>query len=148
MVDKYAYVADFEEIKENEFNLNIPRYVDTFEAEEQIDIREVQKEIAGIDADLAKVEKQMAEIFEGVACFMIRIPLPDTWQKKMLSEVAKVQTGIASGRSDIPIRCGYSYLRVANVQDGYFDLREIKTIEIPRHEIAPIFTSKRRCAVH
>ena len=58
-VDKYAYVADFDEIKENDFNLNIPRYVDTFEEEEEIDIRSVQEEIDEIDTELAQVQKQM-----------------------------------------------------------------------------------------
>lgn len=56
---KYAYVADFEEIKENDFNLNIPRYADTFEEEKEIDIRAVQQEIDGIDAELAVVQEQM-----------------------------------------------------------------------------------------
>ena len=37
-LDKYAHLATFEEIAENDFNLNIPRYVDTFEEEEEIDI--------------------------------------------------------------------------------------------------------------
>ncbi len=58
-VDKYAYVADFDEIKENDFNLNIPRYVDTFEEEEEIDIRAVQAEIDELDAELAQVQVQM-----------------------------------------------------------------------------------------
>ena len=58
-VDKYAYVADFAEIKENDFNLNIPRYVDTFEEEEEIDIRAVQQEIDALDAELAQVQAQM-----------------------------------------------------------------------------------------
>jgi type I restriction enzyme M protein len=58
-VDKYAYVADFEEIEENDFNLNIPRYVDTFEEEEEIDIRAVQAEIDDLDAELAQVQEQM-----------------------------------------------------------------------------------------
>lgn len=58
-VDKYAYVADFDEIKENDFNLNIPRYVDTFEEEEEIDIREVQGEIDSLEAELAQVQEQM-----------------------------------------------------------------------------------------
>ena len=40
--DKFSYVAAFEEIKENEFNLNIPRYVDTFEEEAEVDIDAVQ----------------------------------------------------------------------------------------------------------
>ncbi|VUG08357.1 hypothetical protein PPOLYM_04792 [Paenibacillus polymyxa] len=42
-VDKYAHVASLEEIKANEFNLNIPRYVDTLEEEQVIDLAEVSK---------------------------------------------------------------------------------------------------------
>ena len=58
-VDKYSYVADFDEIKENDFNLNIPRYVDTFEEEVEIDIRAVQEEIDELDTKLAHVQEQM-----------------------------------------------------------------------------------------
>ena len=58
-VDKYAYLATFEEIEENDFNLNIPRYVDTFEEEEEIDIAAVQAEIGKIEAELAVVEEKM-----------------------------------------------------------------------------------------
>ena len=57
--DKYSYVASFDEIKENDFNLNIPRYVDTFEEEELVDIAEVQRNIATIEAKLAEVQAQM-----------------------------------------------------------------------------------------
>ena len=60
-VDKFSYVATFEEIKENEFNLNIPRYVDTFEEEEIIDIAEVQTNIKNIKSELEVVEKDLAE---------------------------------------------------------------------------------------
>jgi type I restriction enzyme M protein len=59
-VEKYAYRATVKEIAENDYNLNIPRYVDTFEAEEEIDIDAVQEEIDGIEAELAKTRKQMA----------------------------------------------------------------------------------------
>ena len=45
--------------EENDFNLNIPRYVDTFEEEAPVDIKAVQKEITKIDAELKKVEKQI-----------------------------------------------------------------------------------------
>lgn len=65
-VDKYAYLATFDEIKENEFNLNIPRYVDTFEEEEPIDIDAVQKEIDELEAELVKVRKQMAEKLKAI----------------------------------------------------------------------------------
>ena len=58
--DKYAYAAKFDEIKENEFNLNIPRYVDTFEKEEEIDIRAVQNEIDNLEEELKKVQDEMA----------------------------------------------------------------------------------------
>lgn len=57
--DKYSYVANIDEIKENDYNLNIPRYVDTFEEEEEIDIPVVQKEIEGLEAELVDVRGQM-----------------------------------------------------------------------------------------
>lgn len=59
-VDRYAYVATYEEIKENDYNLNIPRYVDTFEEEEPVDLEEVAKNIENIKAELKDVEEQMA----------------------------------------------------------------------------------------
>lgn len=58
-VDKYAARVTFEEIKENEFNLNIPRYVDTFEEEEEVDIPAVQKRIEKLEEDLAEVRQTM-----------------------------------------------------------------------------------------
>ncbi|SUY45977.1 Type I restriction-modification system methyltransferase subunit [Clostridium putrefaciens] len=63
-IDKYSYVATLEEIKENDCNLNIPRYVDTFEAEEMVDMDEVANNIANIKAELEDVEKQMAKYLE------------------------------------------------------------------------------------
>lgn len=59
VIDKYSYVAKLDEIKENDYNLNIPRYVDTFEEEEEVDIPTVQKEIVGLEKELAGVRKQM-----------------------------------------------------------------------------------------
>jgi type I restriction enzyme M protein len=59
-VDKYAHPASFAEIEENEFNLNIPRYVDTFEPEPEIDIAQLQKEIEQIEKELAETQKKMA----------------------------------------------------------------------------------------
>lgn len=58
-VDKYCHVVSFDEIKGNDFNLNIPRYVDTFEEEEPIDIEEIKRNIAQIDAELKEVQAQM-----------------------------------------------------------------------------------------
>jgi len=58
-VDKYAYLAGLEEIRENDFNLNIPRYVDTFEDEEPIEIEAVQEEIEGLEGELAEIQIRM-----------------------------------------------------------------------------------------
>jgi len=58
-VDKYAYLSSFNEIKENDFNLNIPRYVDTFEEEEEIDLMAVRKERVKLKSELADLEKEM-----------------------------------------------------------------------------------------
>lgn len=65
-VEKYAYLATLEEIKENDFNLNIPRYVDTFEEEEEIDIDAVQQEIDQLENELAEVRARMAVLLKDV----------------------------------------------------------------------------------
>jgi type I restriction enzyme M protein len=58
-VEKYSYLATFDEIKENDFNLNIPRYVDTFEPEPPVNMKKVNAEISAIKKDLAIVEGEM-----------------------------------------------------------------------------------------
>jgi type I restriction enzyme M protein len=58
-VDKYAYLAGPEAIKENEYNLNIPRYVDTFEEEQEIDLKAVRKERERLKKELAGLEIEM-----------------------------------------------------------------------------------------
>lgn len=60
-VDKYAYVATRDEIRENDYNLNIPRYVDTIEEEAEVDIAAVQKRIGSIEAELEHVRVEMAK---------------------------------------------------------------------------------------
>lgn len=57
--DKFSYIATYEEIQENDFNLNIPRYVDTFEEEAEVDIALVQKEIENLEVELKEVQGQM-----------------------------------------------------------------------------------------
>jgi type I restriction enzyme M protein len=57
--DKYAYRATLADIQENDYNLNIPRYVDTFEEEAEIDIKATQKNIEKLKKELVDVEKQM-----------------------------------------------------------------------------------------
>lgn len=60
-IDKYAYRAKQKEIKENEFNLNIPRYVDTFEPEIEVDIVGLQREINGLESQLTETREKMSQ---------------------------------------------------------------------------------------
>ena len=58
--DKYSHIASLEEIKENDYNLNIPRYVDTFEEEEVVDLDEVSKELKALDIDMKTTDDTIA----------------------------------------------------------------------------------------
>jgi type I restriction enzyme M protein len=58
-VDKYAYLATPDEMAGNDYNLNIPRYVDTFEEEAQIDLLAVRAEREKLKAELADLEVKM-----------------------------------------------------------------------------------------
>ncbi len=60
-VEKYSHIATFEEIKENEFNLNIKRYVDTFEEEEEINIEETKSNIRAIEFEIKELENKLEE---------------------------------------------------------------------------------------
>ena len=71
-VDKYAYVASLDEIKENDYNLNIPRYVDTFEEEEEIDLLAVRAERETLKAQLTELETEMARYLEELGYETIR----------------------------------------------------------------------------
>lgn len=63
-VDRYAYVATLADIKKNEYNLNIPRYVDTFEEEEEIDLMAVRSEREQLKEQMAELENQMVNYLE------------------------------------------------------------------------------------
>jgi type I restriction enzyme M protein len=58
-IDKFSRCVSLEDIEKNEFNLNIPRYVDTFEPEEEIDVAALQKQINSIESELAVVRTRM-----------------------------------------------------------------------------------------
>lgn len=58
-VAKYAHLASFEEIKNNDFNLNIPRYVEVFDEEELIDLNATKDEIAELEKELSTIQSQM-----------------------------------------------------------------------------------------
>ncbi|MCV0429607.1 MAG: type I restriction-modification system subunit M, partial [Roseibium sp.] len=57
--DKYAKLTSLDEIRENDFNLNIPRYVDTFEEEDEIDLMAVRQERETLKAEMAELEARM-----------------------------------------------------------------------------------------
>ena len=65
--EKYAHLASYDALKENDFNLNIPRYVDTFEEEAEIDIEAVQQEINKLEGELVEVRGKMANLLKEVA---------------------------------------------------------------------------------
>ncbi|MDE0564411.1 type I restriction-modification system subunit M [Exiguobacterium sp. B2(2022)] len=65
-VEKYAYVASFDEIKANDFNLNIPRYVDTFEEEEQIDLATIGSELKAVREKKAELEASLFEMISSL----------------------------------------------------------------------------------
>ena len=63
-VEKEAFLASFEDIEKNDFNLNIPRYVDNFEEEEEINLGELLTEMKQTDEELEKTEKEVLSFFK------------------------------------------------------------------------------------
>ncbi|RAX50308.1 type I restriction-modification system subunit M [Arthrobacter sp. AQ5-05] len=59
-IERYSHLASHEEIVGNDYNLNIPRYVDTFEPEEEVDVAAVQREINKLETELVTVRARMA----------------------------------------------------------------------------------------
>ena len=63
-IDKFCHVALMEEIEENGYNMNIPRYVDTFEPEPEIDLNEVAAEIRKLQAEIKDIDAQLKPYFD------------------------------------------------------------------------------------
>jgi type I restriction enzyme M protein len=59
--EKYSHVAALEEVRENDYNLNIPRYVDTFEAEESIDLDAIARELKTLDTEMSETDKTIGD---------------------------------------------------------------------------------------
>ena len=66
-ISKYACLASYEEIKGNDYNLNIPRYVDTFEEEEQIDIVALSKEMTNLNSKIKESETEFLGLLDQLA---------------------------------------------------------------------------------
>lgn len=83
-VDKESYLASFEDVEKNDFNLNIPRYVDTFEKEEEIDLKELLTEMKQTDDEIEKTKNELVsclkdltssdqDIMASISCLIGRI---------------------------------------------------------------------------
>ncbi|OJG72044.1 hypothetical protein RV12_GL001127 [Enterococcus quebecensis] len=66
-IEKYSHIATLDEIKENDYNLNIPRYVDTFEEEERIDIVDLSKEMVTLNSEIEKAESDFLSLLDELA---------------------------------------------------------------------------------
>ena len=67
-VDKEAYLASFEDVEKNDFNLNIPRYVDNFEEEEPIDLEDLLSDMNSTDSELRKVQSDFTAMLHKLTC--------------------------------------------------------------------------------
>lgn len=59
--DKYSYVAKLDEVRKNDYNLNIPRYVDTFEEEESVDLRAVSTDLKSLDSEMQETDATISD---------------------------------------------------------------------------------------
>ena len=59
-IEKFSHVAELSEVKENDYNLNIPRYVDTFEEEEPVDLGEVSEKLVALDKEMGETDNVIA----------------------------------------------------------------------------------------
>ena len=62
-VDKLSFLASYEDIEKNDFNLNIPRYIDTSEEEEEIDLRELSANLRNIDREIKESNEALMKMF-------------------------------------------------------------------------------------
>ena len=63
-IEKYSHVAELSEVIENDYNLNIPRYVDTFEEEEPVDLAEVSEKLVALENEMGETDKVIAGFCE------------------------------------------------------------------------------------
>lgn len=66
-VDKLSHLASLEEIRDNDYNLNIPRYVDNFEKPEPIDMKKNLEELKNIESEISKTEKKLASMLKDIS---------------------------------------------------------------------------------
>ena len=86
-VEKEAHVASFDEIKENDFNLNIPRYVDANEEEAQVNLADVNNELGGLEGEIATAK-------DGVLSILKTLTTDDDSMKSAVNDFIKLVEGI------------------------------------------------------
>lgn len=91
-IDKFSYLANIEEIKRNDYNLNIPRYVDTFETEELPDVLEIFREMQQIERDTAELERDFLHM-------MMQLTGTDEDTERRLREEEKVFQEYIEGKN-------------------------------------------------
>ncbi|NGZ16396.1 MULTISPECIES: type I restriction-modification system subunit M [Vibrio] len=74
-IDKYSYVATKEDFIKHNYNLNIPRYVDTFEDDEEVQLEAVAKKIRDNELELEKIDKTISD-------FCIELGLPSLREER------------------------------------------------------------------
>lgn len=70
-IEKFSHVAELSEVEENDYNLNIPRYVDTFEEEEPVDLAEISEKLVALEKEMGETDKVIAQ-----ACEELGIKVP------------------------------------------------------------------------
>lgn len=65
-VDKLSHLASLEEIRDNDYNLNIPRYVDNFEKQEPIDMKKNLEELKNIETEISKTEQNLTRMLKEI----------------------------------------------------------------------------------
>ena len=68
-MEKESFLAEFEDIEKNDFNLNIPRYVDNFEKEEEIDLKALLTDMKQNDAEISRVQGEFVSLLKDLTSF-------------------------------------------------------------------------------
>lgn len=63
-IDKYSRTIDLDEIRDNDYNLNIPRYIDTFEEEEPVDLKLVNSQLEKLDEEIEEIDKDIQKFMK------------------------------------------------------------------------------------
>lgn len=88
-IPKYAHLASHKEIVGNDYNLNLPRYVDTFEEDEQIDILALSNKIVDLNAQIKQKEADFLILLNDLAITDETKALIEATRKIFISEARR-----------------------------------------------------------